>query len=141
MGEVWRLYDTDWTKLGPRLRLAWQILPKTVIRTCGGLYYMSPTQDNTQTGFSQSTPYVATTDGKPPSVGSSLSGPYPLVNPFPVGLQPSNGASAGLLTTVSRGVSWDNPGLKIPRTYQYSFGIQQELLWAILAEVSYAGVY
>ena len=140
-GEASRLYDTDWTNLGPRLGLAWQILPKTVIRTGGGLYYMSPTQDNTQTGFSQSTPYVATIDGKTPSAGASLSGAYSLVNPFPSGLQPPNGASEGLLTTVGRGVSWDNPGFKIPRTYQYSFGIQQELPWAILAEVSYAGNY
>ncbi len=136
-----RIYDTDWTNIGPRLGVAWQVLPKTVIRAGGGLYYMSPTQDNTQTGFSQSTPYVQTLDGMTPAAGLSPAGPYSLMNPFPSGLQQPSGANDGLLTTIGRGVSWDPARFKIPRTYQYSFGIQQQLPGAIVAEISYAGNY
>jgi hypothetical protein len=136
-----RLYDTDWTNIGPRIGVAWQILPRTVLRAGGGVYYMSPTQDNTQTGFSQSTPFVESIDGLTPSAGLSLNGAYSLVNPFPTGIQQPLGASEGLLTYVGRGVSWDPARFKIPRTYQYSFGIQQQLPGSVVAEVSYAGNY
>ena len=77
----------------------------------------------------------ATTDGRTPSAGLNLSGPYSLVDPYPGGLQPASGASLGLTTNIGRGVSFDPPNFKIPRTYQYSFGIQQQLPWNILAEV------
>jgi hypothetical protein len=63
------------------------------------------------------------------------------VNPFPAGIQQPSGAAAGLLTNVGRGVSWDPARFKIPRTYQYAFGIQQQLPGSIVAEVSYAGNY
>jgi hypothetical protein len=140
-GQPERLYDTDWTNIGPRVGMAWQVLPKTVIRAGGGVYYMSPTQDNTQNGFEQSTPYVQSLDGLTPSAGYNLTGPYSLVNPFPGGIQQPTGASQGLLTMVGRGIGWDPAGFKIPRTYQYSFGIQQQLPGSIVAEVSYAGNY
>jgi hypothetical protein len=140
-GEPSRLYNTDWTNVGPRIGVAWQVRPTTVIRAGAGVYYMSPTQNNTTTGFAQTTNYVSTIDGRTPSAGSNLSGPYSLVDPYPGGLQPASGASLGLSTNIGRGVSFDPPNFKIPRTYQYSFGIQQQLPWNILAEVSYAGNY
>lgn len=136
-----RLYNTDWSNFGPRLGVAWQMLPKTVLRAGGGIYYMSPTQDNTQNGFSQTTPYVTSLDGRTPSAGLSQTGPYSLTNPFPGGIQQPSGAASGLLTLIGRGVSWDPARFKIPRTYQYSFGIQQQLPGSIVAEVSYAGNY
>jgi hypothetical protein len=46
-----------------------------------------------------------------------------------------------LLTNIGNSLSFDPPRFKIPRTYQYSFGIQRELPYGILAEVSYAGNY
>ena len=140
-GEPSRLYNTDWTNIGPRAGVAWQVRPTTVIRAGAGVYYMSPTQNNTTTGFAQTTNYVTTTDGRTPSAGLNLAGPYSLVDPYPGGLQPASGASLGLTTNIGRGVSFDPPNFKIPRTYQYSFGIQQQLPWNILAEVSYAGNY
>jgi Carboxypeptidase regulatory-like domain len=140
-GEPRRLYDTDWTNLGPRVGVAWQVLPKTVIRAGAGVYYMSPTQNDTTTGFAQTTSYVPNLDGKTPSPGSDLSGRYSLVNPYPDGLLQPIAASQGLATNVGRGVSFDPPRFKIPRTYQYSFGIQRQLPWNMLAEVSYAGNY
>jgi hypothetical protein len=140
-GEPSRLYDTDWTNLGPRIGVAWQVRPKTVIRAGAGVYYMSPTQNNTTTGFAQTTSYTSSIDGKTPAAGSDLAGPSSLVNPYPNGLLAPTGASTGLATNIGRGVSFDPPRFKIPRTYQYSFGIQQQLPWDTLAEVSYAGNY
>jgi hypothetical protein len=70
-----------------------------------------------------------------------MTGPYSLYNPYPTGIQEPLGSAGGLLTNIGRGVSWDPARFKIPRTYQYSFGIQQQLPGAIVAEVSYAGNY
>ncbi len=140
-GEPTRLYKTDWTNFGPRVGIAWQVRPKTVIRAGAGVYYMSPTQNNTTTGFAQTTNYTNSIDGKTPSPGYDLAGPYSLVNPYPTGIIAPSGASLGLSTNIGRGVSFDSPRFKIPRTYQYSFGVQQQLPWDTLAEVSYAGNY
>ncbi len=140
-GQPRRLYDTDWSNVGPRIGVAWQITPKTVLRAGGGLYYQSPTQNDTTNGFAATTDYVTSTDGMTPIAGANLSGPYSLVDPFPDGIRRPSGSADGLLTNVGRGVSWDPARFKIPRTYQYSFGIQQQLPGNILAELSYAGNY
>ncbi len=140
-GEPRRLYDTDWTNIGPRIGVAWQMHRGTVLRAGAGVYYMSPTQNNTTTGFAQTTSYVTTLDGRTPSAGYSTTGTYSLVDPYPAGLLPPSGAALGLTTNIGRGIGFDPPRFKIPRTYQYSFGIQQELPWNTLAEVSYAGNY
>ena len=140
-GQSSRLYDTDWTNFGPRVGVAWQVRPKTVIRAGAGAYYMSPTQNNTTTGFAQTTNYITSNDGFTPSAGTGLSGAYSLVDPFPTGVLQPTGAAAGLGTNIGRGVSFDPARFKIPRTYQYSFGIQQQLPLDILAEASYAGNY
>ena len=51
------------------------------------------------------------------------------------------GASLGLLTNAGNGISYDSRKVPMPRSYQYSFGIQHELPGAILADVSYSGNY
>ncbi len=140
-GQSSRIYDTDWSNIAPRIGLAWQVFPKMVIRTGAGVYYQSPTQNGTTTGFAQTTSYQTSTDGLTPNAGLNQSGPYSLVDPFPGGILPPTGAAGGLTTNIGRGVSFDPARFKIPRTYQYSFGIQQQLPGSILAEVSYSGNY
>lgn len=141
-GQPRRLYNTDHTNIQPRIGLAYRIREKTVIRTGAGIYYQTPTQGGTTSGFQQSTPYLTSLDGGiTPSAGVSLNGPYSLVQPFPTGLAAPMGSSLGVLTNVGNGVGYDPAGYRIPRTYQYSFGIQQELWRKIVAEVTYTGNY
>ena len=66
-GQPRRLYDTDWTNIAPRVGIAWRVLPKTVLRAGGGVYYQSPDQNNTRTGFSLRTNYVTTLDNGQPT--------------------------------------------------------------------------
>lgn len=142
-GQPRRLYQTDWTNVAPRIGIAWRPLRsgKTVIRTGVGLFYQSPTQLDTTTGYQQQTNYITSLDGITPSA-TSLTGPYSLVDPFPNGISSPLGSSAGLLTNVGNGsVSFDPPRFKIPRTYQYSFGFQHELPGRILFDTSYTGNY
>jgi len=144
-GQPRRLYDTDFTNLAPRAGIAWRLRNdgKTVIRAGAGLFYQSPTQLDTTTGYQQQTNYITSLDGGvTPSSGASLTGPYSLANPFPAGIASPLGAAGGLLTNVGNGgISFDPPHFKIPRTYQYSFGFQQELPWRVLLETSYTGNY
>ncbi len=140
-GQSRRIFDTDWTNLGPRVGVAWQVLPKTVVRMGGGIYYQSPTQTGRTEGFSMTTDYESSLDGMLPSSGSNVTGAYSLVDPFPTGILQPTGAGEGLLTRIGRSVTYDPRSMRIPRTYQYSFGIQQQLPGNIVAEASYAGNY
>jgi hypothetical protein len=140
-GQPRRLYNTDWTNLGPRFGFAYRIKENTVLRGGVGVFYKSPTQTNTTTGLSQTTNYTNSLDSITPSACSAncLTGPYSLVNPFPNGLSLPLGAAGGPLTSIGNSVGFDPAGYKIPRTYQYSLGFQQQLFKKIVAEVSYSG--
>jgi hypothetical protein len=138
-GQPRRIYDTDWTNIAPRFGLAWRFAEKTVLRLGAGVFYQSPTQNGVVTGFQPANKLQYLAGCLTPSAG--LTGPYSLVNPFPDGLAPAIRSSQGLLTNVGNGVSFDPPGFKIPRTYQYSFGFEHELPFNIVAEVSFAGNY
>jgi len=138
-GQPSRLYDTDWSNIAPRIGIAWRILPKTVIRTGGGMYYQSSTQSGTTTGYTQSTGYVTSLDQLTPSAGASVNGAYSLNNPFPNGFLAPTGNSLGLLTNIGNGVSYDPPNFTIPKTYQYSFAIQQQIWKGIAVEAAYTG--
>jgi hypothetical protein len=141
-GAPRRLYDTDWTNIQPRIGFAYRVGDKTVIRGGAGIYYQAATQGGTTTGFTQSTGYNTSLDGGvTPSAGASLNGAYSLANPFPNGFAAPTGASQGIQTNIGNGVGYDAPGFSIPRTYQYSFGIQREFWHSIVAEISYAGNY
>lgn len=135
-----RNLDTDWNTIQPRIGIAWQFTPKTVLRTGFGVFYRSQTQENTTTGFTQTTDYKNSLDGFTPSA-KNFTGPYSLEQPFPDGLLPVAGSSLGLLTNVGNGISYDSRKVPMPRSYQYSLGIQRELPWGISLDVSYSGNY
>ncbi len=146
---------TDWTTGAPRIGFAYRIGDKTVVRGGVGVFYQSDTKNqNSQTGFSVSTPYINTfTGGQFPSAcvnplvaGSPCTngvptGPYSLVNPFPTGLATATGPAAGALANLGSGTNGDMLHYKIPRTYQYSLGVQRQLPGSILLDVSFAGNY
>jgi hypothetical protein len=133
-----RTYLTDWQNIQPRIGIAWQFAKNTVLRTGFGIYHRTATQTNYTDGFSQQTPYVRSTNGDvTPDAG--LTGPYSLQNPFPNGLIAPSGSALGLLTNVGNAVSFDGAQRVIPRTFQYSFGIQRRFFDGILLDASYVG--
>jgi len=146
---------TDWTNGAPRVGFAYSLGQKTVIRGGFGVFYQSDTKNqNSQTGFSVSTPYISTfTGGQFPSACNNPlvtgnpctngvpTGPYSLVNPFPSGLATATGPAAGALANLGNGTNGDMLHYKIPRTYQYSLGVQRQLPGAVVLDVSFAGNY
>ena len=137
-----RAFQTDWTDVQPRIGLAWQFAPQTVLRTGFGIFYRMATQTSADAsgyndGFSQQTDYIAAPDGYTYSAG--LNGPYSLANPFPDGLVTPAGAQLGMATDLGDAVNYDGSQHVIPRTYQYSFGLQHLFPWQVRIDASYVG--
>jgi len=131
-------YNFDWTNIQPRVGMAYRILNATVIRSGFGIFHRTSTQDGQTTGFSQTTPYInSLTAGLTPSAG--LTGRYSLEDPYPDGLVAPTGSSLGLATNLGRDANYDGRQRLIPRTFQWSFGIESQLPLGFVVDVSYIG--
>jgi hypothetical protein len=131
-------YNFDLSNIQPRVGVAYRVLDKTVIRTGFGIFHRTATQGSLTTGFSQTTPYINTLNGGlTPSAG--ITGAYSLENPFPNGVVPPTGSRLGLETFLGRDTNFDGRQRLIPRTFQWSFGLEQQLPWNMVLEVSYIG--
>jgi hypothetical protein len=103
-----------------------------VLRGGYGRYFLNPTGQGQQQGFSLQTTVIASNNGnRTPSATLS--------NPFPNGVQQPPGSSLGAKTFLGRGISYSNPDFEVPYVDQFSVGMQRELPWGITGEVSYAG--
>lgn len=133
-----RIYDFDWTNIQPRVGLAWALNRGTVLRTGFGMYHRVATQTGQTDGFSLTTNYTRSLDSDVlPSAG--LTGKYSLQNPFPDGIQAPTGRENGLLTNIGNEITYGSRRRPIPRTYQYSFGLQRRMPLQILLDASYVG--
>ena len=129
------LWDPSKTNFAPRVGLAYQLRPRTVLRAGYGIFYDSQGVDRqsvNQIGFSQSTSLVSSLNNGQSFVGT-------LSNPFPNGLQLPTGAAAGLQTYLGRSVSFFNPDMPNPSMQRWSFSVQQELPKQFVLEVAYVG--
>ncbi len=125
-------FNPDRNNIQPRLGAAYQLTPKTVLRGGWGIFYTNPVSNGYTTGFSLSTPYVATLDsGRTPA--NSLS------NPFPDGILQPPGASQGMMTLLGQGPSFANPNDRLSYVHQFSFGIQRQLPGNMAIDMSYVG--
>jgi hypothetical protein len=115
-----------------RVGTAYSLNEKTVLRAGYGKYFLNPTSQGNNAGFSLSTPLIASTDGgRTPT--------YALANPWPNGILEPPGSSLGPLTFLGRGPDFSNPDFVVPNVHQFSAGVQRELPWRISLEATYAG--
>lgn len=75
---------------------------------------------------------MATDDGLH-SNGNNLS------NPYPQGILTPTGSKLGLASFMGQSVSFTNPDRVVPKVHQFSFGVQRELPFRTVLEVSYVG--
>ncbi|MBI4910726.1 MAG: TonB-dependent receptor [Acidobacteria bacterium] len=128
--EIWEA--SRWN-FAPRIGIAWQARPGTVIRTGYGIFYVPQGVDRqavNQTGFTAATALN-------PSLDNGLTYIASLSNPFPSGFVPSLGSSLGLRTGLGQGVSVFLPELKAGYLQRWSFGLQHQLPKRIFVDVSY----
>jgi hypothetical protein len=125
-------YKRDLNNFGPRVGVAYQLTEKTVLRGGYGLSYLPVFNPGTANGYSVSTPFVASTD-------NNLTPANTLSNPYPAGLVQPVGSSQGLATLVGQGFTFHDTDVKIPANHQFSFGIQREIPWSMVVDISYIG--
>jgi hypothetical protein len=125
-------WEFDKNNFQARAGFAYSVNDKTVLRGGYGKYYLNPTAQSFNNGFSLATPLIASNDGgRTPT--------YALGNPFPNGVQTPPGSSLGPETFLGRGPSFSNPEFVVPNVHQFSIGVQRELPWGVALEVTYAG--
>ena len=125
-------YQRDLNNVQPRIGLAWRLAPKTVLRTGYGRSYFATFTMAGNQGFSLTTPYVSTDGGV--FLNSNR-----LPNPYPEGIRQPYGRTQGLATMMGQSITFTIPDRVIPHIHQFSLGLQRELRWRTVVEVSYVG--
>jgi Carboxypeptidase regulatory-like domain/TonB dependent receptor-like, beta-barrel len=135
-GNSRRVERADRNNWDPRAGLAWRIGDATVLRAGFGIFHnplLSTDRDTTQ-GFSRTTSnIVAQADGVTPT--------FNLSNPFPQGVAAPTGSSLGLATNLGLSIAAPVHNRKTPYQEQWSFDIQRQLPWSIIAELGYTGTH
>jgi hypothetical protein len=119
---------------GPRLGVAYQITPKTVLRIGAGISYTRTPADNYQSyAVASNTPYGPPQFSVAPYVMRNGL-PYKVTFPnFDPGQLPYAGIPANTLNNLDRHAGW--PG----RTMQWSMFLQREVSRNVVVEVGYVG--
>jgi len=122
----------DLNNWGPRIGAAYRLTKNTVLRGGFGTYYSVTFQSGGSNGFSTTTGYVTSNDnGITPANGFS--------NPFPGGILAPTGSSLGLGTLLGQGFTFADPDRTIPKIYNYSLSLQQQLPKQTLVELAFSG--
>ena len=129
--------DPNYKNFSPRLGLAWQIFPKTVIRSGAGIFYATYVGVNAAAtdfgngGFVSNLLFLGPSNALPntPPVGGSWA------NPFSAGIQlPSRNTDF-----VGQAVRADQLHRPTPYLSDWTFSIQHEVTPTLLAEIAYVG--
>jgi hypothetical protein len=134
-GNPRTLWSGEKNNFMPRIGIAYQFSPKTVIRTGYGIFFDTAglaVNNAILTGFSMSTPVQ-------PSMDSGVTYVANTANPFPNGLLTPLGATGGLSTNLGQSISFFPEKMKNGYAQRWSFGVQRLLPAGILADVSYVG--
>src|SRR5262249_1424237 len=116
--ELWR---RDSNNFGPRVGVAWSVLPRTVIRAGYGIYFGAMglrRTDVQQNGFERNTNMIPTKD-------TGLSFYATLSNPFPDGILSPVGSALGPMTDVGNSVNPFNPSPVADYNQRWQFSAQR----------------
>ncbi len=138
-------WKADKNNVQPRLGFAFQADARTVVRGGFGIYTVpNLPEDFNQSGFSQATSLVASTDG-----GLTFRNPRPLTEPYPGGVLDPAGAAGGAGTFMGRdlgGGTGDSRQRIITmgtreseQNMRWSIGVQRELPHQWVIEAAYVG--
>jgi len=132
-----RLIAADRNNFGPRIGLAWQLMPRSTVRAGYGLFYGVSATDASLSGAFQDG-FAAQTD-----IITSLEGVTPIVamaNPFPAGVNVAR-TRGQIGPDINLGQSISSVSLfgATPYFQQWNFSLQQGIGQTLLIEAAYAG--
>jgi len=126
--------------IGPRLGVAYQLTPKTVLRGGWGINYQFVGASGGGIVSANGAAAVSGINGfvNDQAPGAIVTPVWPVTNP---GRYPAPGLVPGPSTTTQGGApsAVDNNALRPPRIMQYSFGIQREITNSFVVEASWVG--
>lgn len=130
-------YDLYTRQFGPRFGFAYQLFPRTVVRSGYGLFWIPAaltevTGDNRAPAWAINTLALASLDG-------GLTPYNTLDNPYPEGILNPPGGSAGLNTLIGQNGAANQRDFRSGYMQQWNFDIQHELGREMILEVLYAG--
>lgn len=134
-GHYSSYWDGQNGNFSPRIGLAYQLTPKTILRSGYGIFFGSigALYTNTQQyGFSATTPIQASLD-------NGLTYVATIANPFPTGLQQPVGSGLGLATNLAQNITVLPENRKQPYAQRWLFGIQREFVNGFVVDASYVG--
>ena len=125
-------FEQTWKRgFGPRLGLAYELRPKTIIRASGGIYYSDAPDTGGYTAGFTSSPSFSSPDG------------YTPVYNWGTGSFPSNYSLPPQMTPTfqnNQSITWLlGEGTRLPQILTWNIGIQHELMKNMALDVSYIG--
>jgi outer membrane receptor protein involved in Fe transport len=133
--------NNDYLNFSPRLGLAYQLAPQTVLRTGFAVFHSNFWLDNgeivTYPGFTGSRTFV--------DQGLGRAQPFTLSQGFPVsGISEVNdplqeAAQATPASPLAVGAVTYNPDDKLPYSFQWNLGVQHEIGWNTVLDLAYVG--
>lgn len=132
-GDAAYPYRSDRNNFGPRLGIAWDVFGngRTAVRTSFGAFY-EPLTAEMAGGVLAPQPFGLVVNRDVTQLSAPFRG---TVNPFPFTVDAGN---ARFVLPVSIPKSY-SPDLRIPYTFNYNFGVQQQLGGNYMVEASYVG--
>ena len=130
-------WNPDRNNLAPRVGLAYQLTPKTVVRAGFGIFYAALTGVGGASGAFGVSGFEAST-----SVVTSLDGVTPVTflnNPYPTGINQPTGNSLGPATLLGQNIRFTDRHIRTSYSEQWNLNLQRELPGQVLLEVGYAG--
>ena len=125
------LSSTDFSGLGPRVGFAWRAMNKTVVRGGYGIFYANSQLGLASTaGFNVSASFATTDNGVTPA--------FALKDGFPQGFSTQPSLNPAILNN-QNGTYVEPMSGAMPRTQNFSLGIQRELSPNFLFEANYIG--
>ncbi len=133
-GEPRGVYETPKRNLMPRIGLTYRLTDRTVLRSGYGVFYGFLGQrrgDVIQSGFSQNTPFIASSDNGRTFTARLSDGFTNILEP--------KGAADGYMTFVGQGITFFEEYPLMPYMQRWQLGVQHQLAGGFLAEATYVG--